>query len=55
VFQVFSWLPESKAALRRIADFIATRTVRTASSGEASTPAMPPRIEAVESAGAGGA
>ncbi len=29
VFHVFNWLPESRAALRKIADFIATRTVRT--------------------------
>jgi len=29
VFQVFSWLPESRAALRKIADFIAARTART--------------------------
>jgi len=30
VFHVFNWLPESRAALQKIADFIATRAVRTA-------------------------
>ncbi len=29
VFQVISWLPESRAALRKVADFIAARTLRT--------------------------
>jgi monoterpene epsilon-lactone hydrolase len=28
VFQVFNWLPESRAALQKVADFIATRTLR---------------------------
>jgi acetyl esterase/lipase len=35
VFHVFSWLPESKVAMRRIADFIEARTVRSAGAGGA--------------------
>jgi acetyl esterase/lipase len=41
VFQVFTWLPESRAAMKMIAEFIDMRAVRA--------------IEPVQSAGAGGA
>jgi acetyl esterase/lipase len=54
VFQVFSWLPESKAAMRKIAGFIATRAVRTGVHAVAA-PAMSPVIEPVRLAGAEGA
>jgi epsilon-lactone hydrolase len=61
VFQVFSWLPESRKAMRRIADFIAARAVGTAANpvGRPGVAAMtagsaagqPQVIEPVESAG----
>ena len=54
VFQIFNWLPESKAAMRQVADFIGTHTVRTAGTGP-SEPAMRPRVvESMEAAGAVG-
>ena len=48
VFQVFGWLPESRAALRKIADFIATRTVRTAqlATSAAATDGVPATVAA---------
>jgi len=55
VFQVFSWLPESKAAMRKIAGFIAARTVRTAATSESRTAVRPEAIGSVEPAGAVGA
>jgi epsilon-lactone hydrolase len=55
VFQVFTWLPESKRALRRMADFIAARTVRAVATGEAAAAAGPAAIRLVESVGAQGA
>ena len=54
VFQVFSWLPESKAAMRKIAGFITSRAVRTGVHAVAA-PAMSPVIEPERLAGAGGA
>ncbi len=42
VFQVFSWLPESRAALQRIAEFIAARTVRRTPVTASATPAGSP-------------
>jgi epsilon-lactone hydrolase len=55
VFQIFTWLPESKVALRRIADFIAARTVRAVEKGEAATVAAPAVVRLVGSVGAQGA
>jgi acetyl esterase/lipase len=55
VFQIFTWLPESKLALRRMADFIAARTVRAVEKGEAATASGPVAIRLVESVGAQGA
>jgi monoterpene epsilon-lactone hydrolase len=55
VFQVFTWLPESKLALRRMADFIAARTMRAVESGEAATAAGPAVAQLVGSVGAQGA
>jgi acetyl esterase/lipase len=55
VFQVFTWLPESKLALRRMADFIAARTMRAVARGEAAMAAGPAAIQLVESVGAPGA
>lgn len=71
VFQVFSWLPESKLAMRRIADFIAARSPCDAAGAasepvaganetaaaaiEAATAAVPEVIEPARLAGAGGA
>ncbi len=39
IFHVFNWLPESRVALQKIADFIATRAVRTAPVAAVSAPA----------------
>jgi hypothetical protein len=40
VFQVFSWLPESRAAMQKIADFIAARTARTSKVTASAAPAI---------------
>jgi acetyl esterase/lipase len=55
VFQVFSWLPEAKAAMRGIADFIAARTVRTVATSTSEAAAVPAVAEAVGPTGALGA
>jgi monoterpene epsilon-lactone hydrolase len=60
VFQVFGWLPESRIAMRRIADFIAARAVRTPATYVAATSAdgatgRPQVLEQAKSADAAGA
>jgi acetyl esterase/lipase len=55
VFQVFTWLPESKLALRRMADFVAAQATRAVDKGEAAMAGGPAAIRLVESVGAQGA
>ena len=56
VFQVFNWLPESKVAMRQVADFIAAHAVpRRPRRATTDTALRPQVIESVEPAGAVGA